>query len=192
MTMNEIEFRKQLFDWKITERTTIIPTTAEIRLYGQKLKTKIILKEHQYLIYKCIEPLEIPDDLYKRLSEEMKLTDFQILKFVQKTYQQKLMDIRKSILKIQRDWSRNWCRYRAKRIINDLKYDDIYAICDLANHRIVPIELILKIVFDVSSKYGEYRRIKDKEEVYMDSRVLATWNEMKEYASRTIIHPKIS
>jgi len=190
--MNEFEFKKQLFDWRISEKATIIPTTAEILLYGQHNKTRIISKEHQHLIYECIKPLEIPDDLYKRLSEEMKLTDPQILKFVQKTYEQKLRDIRKSILKIQRDWSKNWCQYRAKKVIKILEYDDVYAICDLANHRIVPIELILKMVFNVLSKYGQHRRIKSKEEVYMDPRVLKTWNEMKEYASRTIIYPKVS
>ncbi len=192
MSMNEIEFKQQLFKWQIREKAFIIPTSAEILLYGHHDKTKIISKEHQYLIYECIKPLEIPDDLYKRLAEEMKLTDPQILKFVQKTYEQKLKDIRKSILKIQRDWSRNFLHYRARKIIKHLEYDDIYALCDLANYRIVPIELILKMVFNVKSNYGDYRRKKDKEEVHVDPRTLKIWLDRKEYASRTIIHSKVS
>lgn len=190
--MNELEFRQQLFGWNIRERTAIIPTSPEILLYGQTSKTKVISKEHQHLIYACVKPLEISDELYKNLSEQMKLSDIEVLKFVQKTYEQYLKDIRVEILSFQRLWSRNFVHYRATKVIKVLQYNDIYAICDLANQRILPIELILKTVFDVSSNYGDHRRKKSKEEIRIDPWVLQTWTDMKEYASRTIIHPKVT
>lgn len=189
--MDEFEFRKQLFDWNIVEKSTIIPTSAEILLFGQHIKKRVIPEKHQHLIYAHIKPLEISDELYKDLSEKMKLTDDKILIMVQKTYLQYLKNTRKRILSLQREWNRNYAQFRATKAIKILKYNDIYAICDLSNERIVPIELILKIVFNVSSNYGDHRRIKEKEEVFMDPRVLATWNYLKEHASRTTVGPRL-
>ena len=188
--MNEFEFRKQLFNWKIVEKNSMIPTSAEILLYGQHIKKKVISEKHQHLVYAHIKPLEISDELYKHLSETVKLTDDKILIMVQKTYLQYLKNTRKQILSLQREWNRNYAQFRANKVIRNLEYKDIYAICDLVHERIVPIELILKIVFDISSKYGDHRRIKEKEEIFMDPRVLETWNYIKEHASRTIVGPQ--
>lgn len=179
--MNEFDFRQRLYGWSIDVTSALVPTSAEIRLYGQESKTKIIPEEHEHLIYDCIKPLEISDELYKKLSENMKMTDPQILRFVHKTYCQNLKDIRKSILKLQKEWSRNYAHFRAKQLMKNLEYEDVYHICDLDNQRIVPIELILKIIFDISSKYGDHRRIKNKSEIYVDPRVMQAYEDIKKH-----------
>lgn len=178
--MDEINFRQKLVDWRMTVRTAIVPTTACVRLYGQTDKTSIIPSKHEHLIYTCLKTLEISDELYKKLSNEMKLSDDKVLKFVHKTYEQYLKDIRRNIIKLQKQWSKNYAHFRAKQVITKLKYENIYHICDLSNERIVPIELILKVLFDITSTYGEHRRIKDKEEIYMDPRVLQLYNNRKD------------
>jgi len=150
-------------------------------LYGQKSKTRIVKKEHEYLIYMNIKLMEISDGLYKQLTTgDTKLTDPQVLKFVQKNYIVYLRSTRREILLLQREWSRNFAHFRAKMIIKHLEYKDIYPICDLVNERIVPIELILKSVFSVSSKYGDHRRIKKHEEIFVDPRVLQLYEHRKD------------
>lgn len=182
--MDENDFRQKLIDWGISVKSSFVPTTASIRLYGHTEKTFIVSKDNQHLIYDNIKPMELSDELYKKLSENMKMNDIQILKFVQKSYVQYLKDTRKQIVMIQKDWSRNFAHYRARVVIEKLGYDNIYHICDLTNSRVVPIEILLKIMFDVYSKYGEHRRIKDKSEVYIDPRVLRAYNNHLEEKQR--------
>lgn len=177
--MDELGFKHQLAKWLIRERVTIIPTSNEVRLYGQQHKTRIISKEHEHLIYASIKDLEINEDLYKQLSEQQHLTDHQCLVFVQKTYEEYLKGIRTSIRQLQSSWSRNFCQFRATQVITHLEYSDIYEICDLVDQRIVPIELVLKVIFDVNTKYGEHRRIKQHDEVHVDERVLRRFNDLK-------------
>lgn len=190
--MNELEFIQQLHTWKIDVKSTMVPTTAEHKLYGHLDKTRIIAAENDYLIYSYVKPLEVTESMYKRLSEEAKLNDLQILKTVQDTYIAYLKDIRKKIISLQREWSKNYCQFRATQVINELDYEDIYHICDLAHERIIPIEVILKVLFNVETKYGQYRRIKRHDEIQMDSRVLKTFNDIKEHNSRTTVHSKQS
>ncbi len=179
--MDEIEFRNKMYSWNIAVKSTMVPTALEFLLYGQTSKTLIIKREHEHLIYQNIKPLEISDQLYKKLSQgEMKLTDPQVLKFVQKTYIEYLKGTRREILQLQREWSRNFAHFRAKMIMKHLEYKDIYPLCDLVNERIVPIELILKSVFSVSSNYGDHRRIKKHEEIFVDPRVLQLYEHRKD------------
>ncbi len=179
--MNENDFRNQLWSWNIAVKSSMVPTALEFLLYGQQLKSRIIKKDHEHLIYRNIKALEISDELYKKLSQgEMKLTDPQVLRFVQKTYIEYLKGTRREILQLQREWSRNFAHFRAKMIIKHLAYKDIYPLCDLVNERIVPIELILKAVFQVSSKYGDHRRIKKHEEIFIDQRVLQLYEHRKD------------
>lgn len=183
--MNELNFRQQLYDWKVIVRNAIIPTTVDIKLYGHVNKTRIIKPDHEHLIYSGIKPLEISDKLYQQLTTgESKLTDTEILKFIHKTYIEYLVDIRKRILKLQKDWSKNYAHFRAKKVITLLKYENIYHICDLVNNRIVPIELILKTIFNIDSKYGDHRRVKEKSEVFIDPRVLQMYNDRKDEDKR--------
>ena len=188
--MDEISFKSQLFKWRMNVRDAIIPTSGKIKLYGEGTKTKIISKDHEYLIYACVKPLKIEDELYNKLSEQMKMNDTQILEFVHAEHDQYLKDIRKQIITIQRAWSRGFSQYRARQVIQILGYENIYHICDLAIQRIVPIEILLHQVFNISSTYGDHRRIKDKVEVYMDPRVLKTYTELKRLKSTTIVHPR--
>jgi len=178
--MNEFEFRQKLHEWQIDVKGAMLPTSAEVLLYGQRHKTRIISEIHEHAIYGNIKPLEITDELYHRLQDTMKLDDRQILKFIHKGYIQYLRDIRKKIVELQKSWSRNYCQFRAKQVIAALRYDDIYHICDLADQRIVPIELVLKLVFNVNSFYGEFRRVKDKSEIFVDPRVLQTFKYIKD------------
>jgi len=189
--MDEILFLKQMREWNMKPRDATVPTSAAIILYGQLEKTKVIRKEHEHLIYACVKDLEVSDTLYKKLTQEMKYDDVQVLKFVQDTYEQYLKDIRKRILSLQKLWSKNWCQFRATQVIHILKYEDLLPICDLAHDRLVPIELVLKVVFDIKSEYGDHRRKKSKAEVTIDPRVLKVYNEQKEFNSRTIVHKKL-
>lgn len=171
--MNEKSFRQQLNSYRMKVRDVIVPTSAEILLYGHKEKVKIIHEDHEELIYACVKKLENPsDELYEKLTQTLGYSDLQVLEYLQNIYEGYLKDIRKAIINIQKDWSKNFCQYRATKIIEELKYNDIVPICDLVNDRLVPIELILKNVFNVDSNYGDHRRKKDKSEVYIDPRVL--------------------
>ena len=73
--MNELEFIQQLHTWKIDVKSTMVPTTAEHKLYGHLDKTRIIAAENDYLIYSYVKPLEVTESMYKRLSEEAKLNE---------------------------------------------------------------------------------------------------------------------
>ncbi len=188
--MDELSFRKQLFDWNMNVRDTIIPTSGGFVLYGNVIKTKIVSKDQEYLIYACIKHLKISDDLYNKLSNQMKMDDIAILKFVQDEYDQYLKDIRRQIIMCQRRWSRSFAQARAYKIMEILDYENIYHICDLVYNRIIPIELILKSVFNVSSNYGDHRRTKEKSEIQIDSRVLKAYNEKMKLKASTIVHPR--
>ena len=179
--MNENDFRTQMWKWNIAVKSSMVPTALEFLLYGQTSKSRIIKTEHEPLVYQHIKLLEISDELYKKLTTgEMKLTDPQVLKFVQKTYIEYLKGTRREILQLQREWSRNFAHFRAKIVIKHLDYENIYEICDLVNERIVPIELILKSVFQVSSRYGDHRRIKKHEEIFVDPRVIQLYEHRKD------------
>ncbi len=182
--MNERDFMQKLVEWNIGVKAQWVPTTAEITLYGQTGKTRIIPGIHEHLIYECIKELEISDELYNSLSEKMKLSDPQILNQVSKTYCQYLKDIRRQLVMLQKMWSRNFAHYRANQLITHLKYDDIWYICDLNNQRIVPIELVLQMIFKKSSSYGDHRRKKQHSEIEIDPRVMHTYNIRKENAQR--------
>ena len=189
--MNEIDFKAQLAKWQIRVRDAIVPTTTSIVLFGHKAKTKIITKEHEHLVYSCLRPLESPtDEVYKDLTERLKYNDAEVLKFIQEPYEQYLKSVKRQITVLQKEWSRNYCQFRAMQVMNVLEYDNIIAICDMSDNRLVPIELVLKTVFGISSEYGEHRRVKDKTEVYIDPRVLARYNAIKEDRSRTTVHGK--
>lgn len=189
--MNEKSFKTQLTEWRMKSRDAIVPSSALVLLYGQKEKTKIIQVQHEEALYSCVKGLEDPsDDLYNKLTQELKYTDLQVLEYIQEVYEDYLKDIRKSIKKLQSTWSKSYSQDRANLIINILGYDSIVAICDLVNDRLVPIELILQSVFQVHSEYGDHRRKKDKSEVYIDPRVLKAYNDHKENSSRTVIHTK--
>ncbi len=189
--MDQITFKQKLYDWQMNVRDTIIPTSATIKLYGQNHKTRVIPVKQEHLIYDNIRKLgQIEDSLYNRLSVEMKMSDAQILKFVQDDYDKYLKGIRKQIIMLQRNWNKFFAQKRAKQIMSVLKYENIYHVCDLSNERLIPIEIILKIVFSIESKYGDHRRIKEKSEVYMDTRVLHAYNEILRLRSTTIVHPR--
>jgi len=193
--MNEESFKQQLISCHMKVRDAIVPTSAQILLYGHTEKIRIVHPTHEELIYACIKSLEDPsDELYQKLTQTLGYTDLQVLEYLQNIYEAYLKDIRKAIIGVQKDWSKNFCQYRANQVIEKLRYTDIVPICDLVNERLVPIELILKVVFDIDSQYGDHRRKKDKTEVYIDPRVLKYITDKKtrdtEYASRTVIHQK--
>ena len=185
--MDETMFRQKLIDWGISPKDTILPTTAEYKLYGEERKRKIIPKEHESLIYTNIKDLEISDELYEKLSKGMGMTDPQVLGFIHKTYIMHLKELRKRVINLQKDWSRNFAHFRAHQVISNLNYDNIYHICDLVNQRLVPIELVLKIIFNIDSKYGDHRRIKDKTEIFVDARVLRIYNDKKSEEQRLLV-----
>lgn len=188
--MDENEFIEKLSYWQIKERPAIIPTSGKVLLYGDHQTNKIVLPQHEYLIYACVDSMKMSDELFKELTEKKKFTELQCLQYVQENYMLYLKSIKKKIVKIQKAWSKNFCHNRAKMIFNHLDYKDVYFVCDLVNDRLVPIELILRIVFDKSSKYGDHREFKKREDVYVDPRVLKVYKELQEYNSRTTIHPK--
>ena len=188
--MDEKTFKQQLIDWRLNVRDAIIPTSGGIRLYSQSKKTKIIPGKHEYLIYACVKPFQCSDELYIKLKDTMHLNDDEVLAFLHAEYDQHLKDIRKQIIKLQRTWSKSFAQTRAKLVIQILEYDNVYHICDLAIERIVPIELILKSVFQVTSKYGDHRRVKEKNEIYMDPRVIKAYHELLRLRSTTIVHPR--
>ncbi len=184
--MDQFDFRQKLLSWGMNARNPIIPTIGEIKLYGHHRKTKIISPDQEHLIYACIKPFEISQELFDSLHTKLKMTDVDILHYCQKIYEHYLKATRRQILSLQKDWSRNFAQFRAKQIIRNLAYDDIYNICDLANDRIVPIELILKKVFEVTTKYGDHRRMKSKDEVYVDPRVMEVYKDLKQKTARLI------
>ncbi len=191
--MDEISFKTLLSEWRMKSRDVIIPTSGLVLLYGQKHKVKIIPTRHEDLIYTCVKRLEDPsDELYNKLTQKLGYDNLQVLKYIQDIYESYLIDIRKSIRKLQSEWSRSFCQGRANKIIGILGYDNILPICDLVNDRLVPIELVLKVTFNIDSKYGDHRRKKDKSEVYIDPRVQKFINDRKEFNSRTVIHPRKS
>ena len=188
--MDENLFKQQLINWRMNVRDAIVPTSGRIKLYGQEQKTKIIQSKHEHLVYACIKHFECSDELYKKLTDTMHLNDNEVLAFLHKEYNQYLKDIRKRIIKLQRQWSKSFAQKRAKLVIQTLEYENVFHICDLTIERIVPIELILNLVFSTTSNYGDHRRIKEKNEIYMDPRVLHAYNELKRLRSTTIVHPR--
>lgn len=170
--MDENDFKTRLIEWLINPKDSFIPTTPVIKLYGEPGKIKIIKHEHEHLIYENIKPMEMSDELYTKLKERMGMNDSDVLKFIQGTYKQYLKGIRKQISDMQKGWSKIWAHQRANIVMNKLNYTDVYQICDLCNDRRIPIEIILKVVFNKNSKYGDYRRIKQKSEIYVDPRIL--------------------
>ena len=168
--MNETDFVAKITHYGLKVRDVIIPTSASILLYGNKEKTKIIVPEHHEHFYGLIKPMELSDERQADL-EKLGKSDLQILKIVQDEYDTYIKSIRKKVMSLQKSWSDSFAQQRASYLIDYLHYDNIYHVCDLVVQRNVPYELILELVFDVKSIYGEFRSETPHKDIYVDPRI---------------------
>ena len=168
--MKESDFIEQITHYQLKVRDVIIPTTSSILLYGHQEKTKIIIPAHHEHFYSLIKKMELTDERQEEL-KNLGQSDSQILSTVQVEYDSYLKEIRKQIIALQKSWSNSWTQQRAGFLIDYLKYRNIFHICDLVIQRNVPYELILELIFDVQSTYGQYRTQTPKADIYVDPRV---------------------
>ena len=170
--MNEVDFIEEMTHYGLKIRDVIIPTSASILLYGDKEKTRIIdtkQHEHFYSLIKTIQD-SLPDERLAQLQKIGK-SDMQIIVIIQSEYDSYLKDTRRKIMSLQKSWSDSFAQQRARYIIDYLKYRNIFHICDLVNQRSVPYELILDLIFEIKSKYGEFRTETPRDEIYVDPRI---------------------
>lgn len=170
---------QQLLSWQMNLRDAIVPTSQTTKLYGQTTRIKIVTPEHEHVIYDNLDKMTISDSLYKELKEAQKMTPNQILSYIQNIYEGYLKGVKKQLRKLQGEWSRSFAQRRASIIIRELGFEDIYQVCDLVNERRVPIELILKRLFNKKCNYGDHRKLKDKSEITVDFRVLQVVKDLK-------------
>lgn len=168
--MIETDFVEQITHYGLKVRETIIPTSASILLYGNKEKTKIIFPEHHEHFYSLIKSMELTDERQRNL-ESLGKSEMQILKIVQDEYDQYIKDIKKQIITLQKSWSNSRAHERAGYLIDYLKYRSIYHICDLVIQRNVPYELILELIFEIKSIYGQFRSETSHDKIYVDPRI---------------------
>jgi len=168
--MNEIDFIEQITHYGLKVRDVIIPTSAVILLYGDKQKTKIIKTEHHEHFYSLVKKLEISDSRMTHLRNNG-MTDIEILNTVRSEYDAYLKELRRQIISLQKSWSDSYAQQRAKYIIDYLGYRNIYWICELVVQRNVPYELVLELIFETKSIYGQFRTPKPKKDIYVDPRI---------------------
>lgn len=170
--MNENDFREHVTHYRLKDRDTIIPTTASILLLGHQRKTRIIEEQHHEHFYSLVKDIKsfLPDERLAELRKQ-KLDDDEILDLVTEEYDAYLKDLRKQIIALQKSWSKSYAHERAGYLIDYLGYTNIYHICDLVVQRNVPYELILELIFNVKSTYGEFRTPTPKEDIYIDPRI---------------------
>ncbi len=168
--MNESDFIIQITHYQLKVRDVIIPTTAKILLYGNREKTRIIIPEHHEHFYSLIKKMELTDERQEDL-HNLGQSDTQILITIQDEYDSYIKEIRKQIIALQKSWSNGWTQQRAGFLIDYLNYRNIFHICDLVIQRNVPYELILELVFNIKSTYGQFRTETPKKDIYVDPRV---------------------
>lgn len=173
--MNEQDFKEHILHYGLKLRDVIVPTTASYLKYGDTEKTKIIDPTHHEHFYSLLKKIDtgLSDDRLNYL-RAANYSDNDIINIIVSEYDTYLKTLRKQIITLQKTWSSNWANERALMLVNKLDYKNIYHICDLTIERNVPYELILKLVFNIDSTYGQFRTPTPKEKIYIDPRIKKT------------------
>ena len=156
--MNETDFKQKLLTYGLKVRDPIVPTTASIRLYGKKQKSKIIDEKHHEHFYAQIKDIEsgLTNERLEHLKSAGK-SETDIIAIVQNEYDNYLKQLRKNITSYDRNWQKSFAHTKAKIIQTELGYDNIRHIVDLARDTHIPYELIILWSFNITSEFGEFR-----------------------------------
>jgi len=139
---NEEGFKAYLAILKIKVRPATIPTTQEFKYWmNSELQVeKVISGEHMEEFYKRMIPLV---QKWEREGEDV---------------EEKIMEMKKLIRDIQKDWKKAWGRKRG-HIMHRLGYVNAIHVRSMAKENRVPFERILNLAFDEQPIYGKYRKV---------------------------------
>lgn len=185
------DFQNLLLRWHIQPTKTLVPTESRVRNFKTNKKIKIIADEHEATFYKYLDELHITDTRYKALLDKG-LTPKDILIELHGEYKEYLRNITKQLKALQRLWTNFYPHERSRYVIKHLE-DDGYAkfnsLCDLVHSKRVPFELVLKLMFQVSSMYGDYRPKRTIEQLAIEPYVKVIYEVLCEVAKDKKVPP---
>ena len=130
-------------------RSAVIPTSQTVVFYkeGLKHKEKVIDEKYHEIFYSYLMPM-----LQARYDKDHDKEDIEQL----------LNELKTKIRRSQKFWSKSYAKERASRVIRSLHVYNAIHIVDLTNNSKVPIELLIKDLFDKTVYYGTVRPVKTK------------------------------